>query len=136
MIAFQIAVAALAVATLYVAMWRRDTPTVMDTTTAAPKPTSARPAELANESSAVDAAPLAALPAGRSNMVVAAPLTAAPADENDAFVAAPLTAAPFTGCSPHRRTEATQSPLHRLPPLRFPSRVRPPTACTRSATTG
>jgi hypothetical protein len=87
MIAFQIAVAALAVAALYVATWTRDTSTVMDTTTAAPKPTSARPAELANES---------ILPAGRSNMVVAAPLTAAPAGQSDAFVTAPLTAAPFT----------------------------------------
>jgi hypothetical protein len=88
MIAFQLAVATLAVAALYVAMWRRDTPTVMDTTTAA-KPASARLAGPANGSNSVDAAPFAALPAGRSNMVVAAPLTAAP------LTAAPLTAAPL-----------------------------------------
>jgi hypothetical protein len=93
MIAFQIAVATLAVAALYVAMWRRD-PTVMDTTTAAPKPSSARLTGPANGSNAADAAPLGALPTGRSNMVVAAPLTAAPARESDAFVAAPLTGAP------------------------------------------
>jgi hypothetical protein len=42
MITFQIAVATLAVAAFYVAMWTPDTPTVMDTTTAAPKPSSAR----------------------------------------------------------------------------------------------
>jgi hypothetical protein len=89
MIAFQLAVATLAVAALYVAMWRRDTPTVMDTTTAAPKPSSARLAGPANGSNAVDA-PLATLPAGESDALVAAPLTAAP------LTAAPL-AAPTDG---------------------------------------
>jgi hypothetical protein len=90
MIAFQLAVATLAVAALYAAMWRRDTPAVMDATTAAPKPSSA--AGQANGSNVVNAVQLAALPGGRSNMVVSAPLTAAPAGESDAFVAAPLTA--------------------------------------------
>jgi hypothetical protein len=90
MLAFQLAAAALAIAALYVAMWRRDTPTVMDTTTAAPKPSSARLAGPANGSNSVDAASLATLPAGRSNMVVAAPPTAAP------LTAAPL-AAPTDG---------------------------------------
>jgi hypothetical protein len=90
MLAFQLAAAALAIAALYVAMWRRDTPTVMDTTTATPKPSSARLAGPANGSNSVDAASLATLPAGRSNMVVAAPPTAAP------LTAAPL-AAPTDG---------------------------------------
>jgi hypothetical protein len=90
MIAFQLAVATLAVAALYVTMWKRDTPTVMDTTTAAPKPSSAPLASPVNGSNAVDAAPLATLPAGRSNMVVVAPLTGAP------LAAAPL-AAPTDG---------------------------------------
>jgi hypothetical protein len=120
MIAFQLAVATLAVAALYVAMWRRDTPTVMDTTTAA-KPASARLAGPVNGSNSVDAAPFAALPAGRSNTHRSPPHRS------------PLHHS-LLRRSPHRRTEATQLPLH--PPLRFPSRVRPPTVCTLSATTG
>jgi hypothetical protein len=103
MIAFQLAVATLAVAAFYVAMWGRDSPTVMETPTAAAKPSSARPTGPPNGSNAVDAASLAAAPAGGSNVVVAAPLTAAPltaallaapANETNAVAVAPLAAAP------------------------------------------
>jgi hypothetical protein len=106
MIAFQLAVATLAVAAFYIAMWGRDSPTVMETPTAAAKPSSARPLGPPNGSNAVDAAPLAAAPAGGSNMVVAAPLTAAPltaaplaadpADGSNAVAAAPRGAAPVS----------------------------------------
>jgi hypothetical protein len=95
MIAFQLAVATLAVAAFYVAMWGRDSPTVKETPTAAAKSSSARPMGPPNGSNAVDAAPLTAAPlaapAGGSNMV-----DAAPAGGGNVVVAAPLTAAPLT----------------------------------------
>jgi len=78
MIAFQLAVATLAVAAFYVAMWGRDSPTVMETPTVAAKPSSTPPAGPPNGSNAVNAAPLAADPADGSNAVDAAPLGAAP----------------------------------------------------------
>jgi hypothetical protein len=110
MIAFQFAVATVAVAAFYVAMWGRDSPTVMETPTAAAKPSGARPTGPPNGSNAADAAPLADAPAGGSNVVVAAPLTAAPltaaplaadpADGSNAVAAAPLGAAPVSFPSP------------------------------------
>jgi hypothetical protein len=80
MIAFQFAVATLAVAAFYVAMWGRDSLPVMETPTAAAKPSSSMPTA-AGWSNAVAAAPLAAaLPAAApvdgSNLVVTAPLAA------------------------------------------------------------
>ena len=85
MIAFQLAVATLAVAAFYVAMWGRDSPTVKETLTAAAKSSSARPTGPPNGSNAVYAAPL-----------TAAPLAAAPADGSNAVAAAPLGAAPVS----------------------------------------
>jgi hypothetical protein len=102
----QIAVATLAVAAFYVAMWGRDSPTVMETPTAAAKPSSARPTGPPNGSNAVDAAPLTAAPLAAAPADVAAPLTAAPrtaaplaaapADGSNAVPAAPLGAAPVS----------------------------------------
>jgi hypothetical protein len=99
MIAFQLAVATLAVAAFCVAMWGRDSPvqTLKETPTAATKPPSARPTGRPNGSNAVVApltpAPLSAASADGSNAVVAAPLAAAPVDGSNAVVAAPLAAA-------------------------------------------
>jgi hypothetical protein len=103
MIAFQLAVATLAVAALCIAMWGRDSPTVMETTIAAAKPSNARPGGPSNGSNAVGAAPLAL--ADTSNAVAVAPLTAtplsgaplaAPTDGSNAVAVAPFTAAPVS----------------------------------------